>query len=75
MIVGFAVNNMRDREEIDWMIKEAVLLLKHWEKESHKAGLSRGDFAEAIRNYNALRGVIKTLQWVKGNPNVDSPLC
>ena len=74
-IVGFVVNNMRDDGEIDWMIQEAKGLLKHWEKESHRAGLTRGEFAEAIRNYNALRGVIKTLQWVQGNPKVDSPLC
>ena len=30
--------------------------------------------AEAVRSYNALRGVVKSLQWVIGMPGVEDPL-
>ena len=55
------------------MLHEAIRLLKEWEvwmqhpdcKHDKKA------FAEAVRNYNALRGVVKCLKWSLRFPNVD----
>jgi len=56
------------------MLKDAERLRDSWGKHSKTAGLSKGDFAEAIRNYNALRGVVKALRWMLKDKRVRDPL-
>jgi hypothetical protein len=35
---------------------------------------TRQQKAEAVRNWNALSGVVKTIQWVLEFPGIDDPL-
>jgi len=75
---------MRDNREVREMMREAKRLRDEWEayllemKEHNSLNPNnkypRGDIAEAVRNYNALRGVVKSLQWVIGMPGVEDPL-
>lgn len=74
MIVGFVVNEMRNKDEIQEILDAASRLRDTWSDASREEGITRAEFATAIRNYNALRGVIKTLQWVLGNPSIRDPL-
>ena len=70
------MGRMRSESELREMLHEATTLLHEWEawmrhpdcKHDKKA------FAEAVRNFNALRGVIKCIQWTLRFPNVDEPL-
>jgi hypothetical protein len=65
---------IRHRNEIQIMLDEAIgrrdAWLHHWDKTK----LSKKDNIEALRNYTALRGVVKTLRWVMLNPNIEHPL-
>ena len=61
----------RDWDSILEMHHEAVLRRAEWrqtldelKKEYGKSCLKRQDFIAAVRNYNALRGVVQTLEWV-----------
>ena len=75
---------MRDNRDIREMMREAKRLQNEWEtwlKEMREHNLTgnnnqypRADIAEAVRNFNALRGVVKSLQWVMERPGVDDPL-
>jgi hypothetical protein len=75
---------MRDNREVREMMREAKRLRNEWEvwatemREHNKNNpdnqYPRADIAEAVRNYNALRGVVKSLQWVIGMPGVEDPL-
>jgi hypothetical protein len=53
------------------MIDEAETLKERWYITMREAS-TRSERAEAIRNYNALRGVIKALRW--GFYKGESPL-
>ena len=75
---------MKDNREVREMMREAKRLRDEWEsyllemKEHNSSNpdnrYPRTDIAEAVRNYNALRGVVKSLQWVIGMPGVEDPL-
>jgi predicted RNase H-like nuclease (RuvC/YqgF family) len=75
---------MRDNREISEMMREAKRLRDEWEswllemKEYNRTTTTnnypRKDIAEAVRNFNALRGVVKSLQWAMEMPGVDDPL-
>ena len=66
---------MRTEEEIVNKMFEAEKVMNHWEKElrilTATYGLEKAkqqkDFMEAVRNYNALRGVVKTCHYILGN--------
>lgn len=53
---------MKSSREIAGMIALAKHDKEMWYKAMREA-TSRSDRAECIRNYNALRGVIKSLEW------------
>ena len=67
---------MRDITELSYMIIQAVDLCNQWEKWSGdpECRKDKKAFADAVRNTNALRGVIKTLRWVRQDPGIDTPL-
>ena len=64
----------RHRTEIQLMLEEAVERRDAWFDYWDKTKLSKKGNIEALRNYTALRGVVKTLQWVMLNPNIEHPL-
>ena len=64
----------RNRSEVQLMLSEAIERRDKWLHYYKSAKLSRKDNVEALRNYTALRGVVKTLQWVMLNPDVEHPL-
>ena len=53
----------RGKEELREMLHEAEERKVLWERYFHSKKLNRRLNAEALRNYTALRGVIKTLRW------------
>ena len=57
--------------EVVRMIDEAEALKERWYITMREA-VTRSERAEAVRNYNALRGVIKALRW--GFYKGESPL-
>jgi len=65
---------MREDLEIARMIAQAVELREVWREASMVKGITRDEFATAIRNYNALRGVIKALKWSIGVNGISDPL-
>lgn len=65
---------IRTREEVQLMLDEAIVRRNAWFDYWNKTKLSKKDNIEALRNYTALRGVVKTLQWVMLNPNIEHPL-
>jgi len=62
------VVKIRDRSELRLKLEEAERLKMEWKSHFHSGKLSTRDNAEALRNYTALRGVVKTLKWALGNP-------
>ncbi len=52
----------RKHDEIHTMIDDALGLKERWYIGMREA-TTRSERAEAVRNYNALRGVIKALRW------------
>jgi len=64
----------RTREEVQLMLDEAIERRDAWFNYWDKTKLSKTENIEALRNYTALRGVVKTLQWVMLNPNIEHPL-
>ena len=54
---------MKSSREIAGMIRLAEHEKEMWYNAMREA-TSRSDRAECVRNYNALRGVIKSLMWV-----------
>ena len=56
---------IRTWEDLEEMKQEATILREKWYVAMRNAK-TRSDRAECIRNYNALRGVIKALQWAQG---------
>jgi len=65
---------IRRRAEVHIMLAEAIERRDAWFNYWNNTKLSKKDNIEALRNYTALRGVVKTLQWVMLNPNIEHPL-
>jgi len=67
---------VRDENEIHMMLREALRLKGEWKRwlEDPECKADRKVFAEAVRNYNALKGVCQSLQWVLHHPAVEDPL-
>ncbi len=63
---------IRNREEMEEMLKEVKALKRDWAQYFKQNKLTTKDNASALRNFTALRGAEKTLEWCLGNP--DSPL-
>jgi len=64
----------RPQEDIREMLREAVERRNEWQLYFTRNRLTKKENAEALRNYTALRGVIKTLQWVLLDSSVEHPL-
>ena len=69
---------MRNTEEIKWMLTEAMQRRQEWkewvESIKNEPGTTRYQIAEAVRNYNAMNGVVKSLQWILEFPGIEHPL-
>lgn len=65
---------IRTREEVQLMLDEAIERRDAWFDYWDKTKLSKKENIEALRNYTALRGVVKTLQWIMLHPNIEHPL-
>ena len=65
---------VRCREDIQLMLDDAIERRDAWLNYWQDTKLSRKDNVEALRNYTALRGVVKSLQWVMMHPDVEHPL-
>ena len=69
---------MRNTEEIKWMLTEAMQRRQEWkewvESIKNEPGTTRHQIAEAVRNYNAMNGVVKSLQWILEFPGIEHPL-
>ena len=69
------MSKMRTEEEIINKMFEAEKVMRHWEKELRMRTATHGldkakqrkEFWEAVRNYNALRGVVKSCHYMLGN--------
>ena len=57
------MDTRRPAEELKEMLREAEERKELWEKYFKSGKMTTKKNAEAIRNYTALRGVIKTLRW------------
>ena len=60
---------MRSDDEIQYMLEEAITLRDEWKEYFHSGKMTTKENAQALRNYTALRGVVKTLRWVTGKNN------
>ena len=58
------LDTRRSAEELREMLREAEERKVLWEKHFRSENMNIKKNAEALRNYTALRGVIKTLRWV-----------
>ena len=66
---------MKDDNEIRQMIKDASDLKNRWlQVLTDKTYSSPAEMRRAIRNYNALRGVVKSLRWALDEPLAENPL-
>lgn len=70
------MSRMRHEFELRDVLWEAEALLSEWEQwmKTDECRHDRKAFIEAVRNYNALRGAIKTMRWVLRFPGIDDPL-
>jgi len=64
---------MRDIEEIYAMLEDAEHTQRHWYNMFMARDMNQSQNAECLRNYTALRGVVKALRWVLGEIE-DDPL-
>ena len=73
---AMSLPRMRDEQDVRLMLKEANRVKQEWKLwlEDPDCKSDRKHFAEAIRNYNALRGVVQSLQWMLYFPGVEDPL-
>lgn len=55
---------MKDEEEVREMLLKAEEEAKYWRDRFHSRTMDTKENAECLRNYTALRGVLKTLRWV-----------
>jgi|TARA_A100001201_G_scaffold83207_1_gene73842 hypothetical protein len=58
------VMKTKSKGEVERMLVEAKTRAAMWKSHYHSGKMSVKDNAEALRNYTALRGVIKSLRWV-----------
>lgn len=65
---------IRCREEIQLMLDEAIERRDAWFNYWDKTKLSRKENVAALRNYTALRGVVKSLRWVLMHTEIEHPL-
>lgn len=65
---------LRDADDVREMLREATVRRDEWKAYFDTNRLSRKENAEALRNFTALRGVVKALKWVLRNPEVEHPL-
>jgi 5'-3' exonuclease len=56
--------------EIKEMLDRAKNRQQKWHEYYRSGKMSTKENAEALRNYTALRGVIKTLEWVLGEEEI-----
>jgi len=69
------VGSVRNEEEIREMLKEASKVRDGWLRVlTDKSWGDQAEMRRAIRNYNALRGVIKSLRWALNEPLAENPL-
>ena len=69
------VGSVRSEDELREMLKEASATRDAWLRVlTDKTYADHHEMIHAIRNYNALRGVIKTLRWTLQHPLAPSPL-
>jgi hypothetical protein len=69
------VGSVRDEKEIRIMLKEASKVRDGWLRVlTDKTYADSAEMKRAIRNYNALRGVIKSLRWALNEPLAENPL-
>ena len=63
-------------EEIEVMLERALEKRQSWQSwyETCKKDGDKEGLKEAARNYKALEGVVKTLEWVLGQEGIDDPL-
>lgn len=64
----------RSRNEVSLMLEQAKSRRDAWYSYWKNNKLTRQENAEALRNYTALRGVVKTLKWVLQHEEVEHPL-
>lgn len=57
------MDTRRSNEELREMLREAEERKVLWERHFRSESMNIKKNAEALRNYTALRGVIKTLRW------------
>jgi hypothetical protein len=55
---------MKNKEEVRDMLLQAEEEAKFWRDRFHSRTMDTKENAECLRNYTALRGVLKTLRWV-----------
>jgi len=66
---------VRSEEELKDILKEASKLRDRWlQVLTDKSWGDDSEMRRAIRNYNALRGVIKSLRWALQQPLAGNPL-
>ena len=65
------MDTRRSSDELREMLREAEERKVLWEKHFRSEGMNIKKNAEALRNYTALRGVIKTLRWVLNLSNTN----
>ena len=69
------VGSVKDENEIRQMLKDASDLKNRWlQILTDKSYTTPSEMRRAIRNYNALRGVVKSLRWALNEPLAESPL-
>jgi len=54
---------MKGEEEVREMLLKAEEEAKYWRDRFHSRTMDTKENAECLRNYTALRGVMKTLRW------------
>jgi len=54
---------MKSEEELKAMLLQAESEAKFWRDRFHSRTMDTKENAECLRNYTALRGVMKTLRW------------
>ena len=55
---------MRTEEELWVMLEDAEHTRRHWYNMFMARDMTQSQNAECLRNYTALRGVVKALRWV-----------
>lgn len=55
---------MKNKDEIYDMLEDAEHTKRHWYNLFMSRDMTQSQNAECLRNYTALRGVVKALRWV-----------